>query len=1022
MYTRAWSTRAESRGGTVPSRLIDPRAEDAVGELAPSTAQRAREEEVGPLAAAWSTAFFSAAVLALVATPVLRRLALASDFMDHPGDRKVHHRPMPYLGGAAIIAGALGGLILGDRIDARVGVTVFGACVVGALGMFDDRHSLDAGVRLIAQIGVAALAVAFGVRLGVTGTPAIDIVITIVWIVGITNAFNLLDNMDGLAGGTAAVTAVAVFALAALGGQDVIAALTAGLAGACIGFLSYNLRPANVYMGDSGSLFLGFTLAVATLELRPAIVAPASLAVPMILLTIPILDTTTVTLARLRHGRPVSQGGKDHLSHRLVARGLSPGVAVAILVTVQMACGAIGVLMGRSVLSPWWACGAVIALVGVVVAATAGAAVYPEPAVGLPRRLLLVVAFAVVGVLAVGAPASAALLDARDSLNEGARLARLGLRYAERGERGRAAGAFDRSTREFERARDQLGGPVVSAGLVVPGLGANVRVARTVTALGSRLSRSGSHLVRAVDPNALRIRQGQVPIKELGRVAPDLARGARTLRTSLNAVEAINQAYLTPQVRSAVETLRDRLVRASRGADQAAEGAQLIPAIVGSDGPRRYFLAVQNNAESRATGGFIGNWGVLDADRGRLHLERFRRIAELNQSDGRPRELHASEEFARRYGRFDVAHTWQNVNMSPDFPTDARVMTDLYAQSGNPPVDGVVSVDPPGLAAILELTGPVNVSSWPVPITSTNVVDVTLRQAYERFSRDTRTEFLGDVADAVWKAFTTRDLPKPADLTRVLGLAARQGHLTLFSTREPEEDLFDRVHVSARIRAPRGDGLMVVSQNAAANKVDYYLHRTVDLAISVDPTASGAHGGTLPAESAVVTSQLRLALANHAPAGGLSNTAIGPYSSAFHAGENRTYLSVYSPLDFQSAELDGKPFELESDRELGRHVYSQYVSIGPKSQRSLMLRMQGVVPLAPGGWYALELNHQALLNRDSVKVSVSVPSGWRIAETVGLGTARGARAFGTFHLNRARTVLVRVERTGVAGFWDRLRT
>ena len=214
---------------------------------------------------------------------------------------------------------------------------------------------------------------------------------------------------------------------------------------------------------------------------------------------------------------------------------------------------------------------------------------------------------------------------------------------------------------------------------------------------------------------------------------------------------------------------------------------------------------------------------------------------------------------------------------------------------------------------------------------------------------------------------------------------------------------------------------MVVSQNAAGNKVDYYLHRRVDLDIFLDPAPSGTHGGTLPATSAVVKTRLRLVLANRAPAAGLSSTAIGPYSSAFRAGENRTFLSVYSPLDFHSARLDGKPFELESARELGRHVYSQYVSIGPKSQRSVTLRMQGVVPLEPGGWYALDLSHQALLYADAMSVAVTVPSGWRIAETIGFDTRTRSRAFGTFRLDTARTVFVRVERTGVAGFWDRLR-
>src|SRR5205807_10315613 len=171
------------------------------------------------------------------------------------------------------------------------------------------------------------------------------------------------------------------------------------------------------------------------------------------------------------------------------------------------------------------------------------------------------------------------------------------------------------------------------------------------------------------------------------------------------------------------------------------------------------------------TGGLIGDWSVLVADHGRVHVERFHRIDELNTPT--PRVVHASEEFLRRYGQYDIGQTWQNVNMSPDFPTVGGVIADLFPQSGGQAVDGVIAVDPPGLASILRLTGPVRVPGWPDPVTADNVVDVTLRDSYERFAREARHQFLGDVAERAWTALTSADLGELPRVARAFGEAAR---------------------------------------------------------------------------------------------------------------------------------------------------------------------------------------------------------------------------------------------------------
>ena len=207
------------------------------------------------------------------------------------------------------------------------------------------------------------------------------------WIVGVTNAINLLDNMDALAAGVSAVAALSVFALAILGRQPVVATLAAAVAGACLGFLVYNRPPASIFMGDAGSLFLGFVLAILTINVSPAVFPPVSFLIPLLLLAIPVLDTTVVTLARLRRGRPVSQGGRDHLSHRLAKRGLRRRTAVAVLIGCESVLGMLAVLAGRRVMPGGRRRRGGGGHGGGLLAVTAKAKVYREPVVGFPRRL-----------------------------------------------------------------------------------------------------------------------------------------------------------------------------------------------------------------------------------------------------------------------------------------------------------------------------------------------------------------------------------------------------------------------------------------------------------------------------------------------------------------------------------------------------------------------------------------------------------------------------------------------------------
>jgi UDP-GlcNAc:undecaprenyl-phosphate GlcNAc-1-phosphate transferase len=195
----------------------------------------------------------------------------------------------------------------------------------------DDLRGLSPWLRLAIEVGAAVVMFDQGVRVNMFAADGLDLAFTIVWVVGIVNALNLLDNMDGLSAGVACIAGVSFFAIAVANGQDLVAALSLAIAGCAAGFLRHNFHPARIYMGDAGSLFLGFTLAVIGLKLRFDGPNQVTFFVPILVLGVAIFDTTLVTVTRLIHHRSPVRGGRDHTSHRLVFVGLPVRVAVGLI-------------------------------------------------------------------------------------------------------------------------------------------------------------------------------------------------------------------------------------------------------------------------------------------------------------------------------------------------------------------------------------------------------------------------------------------------------------------------------------------------------------------------------------------------------------------------------------------------------------------------------------------------------------------------------------------------------------------
>ncbi len=299
----------------------------------------------------------AACAVALALTPVARHLALKAGFVDTPGPRKIHDHTIAYGGGFAVaismlLAAAAGMYFCRDlaaehaRDDlAPPEYLVLGLGALGALllGWYDDKVKLSPFMKLAGQVVLAVGAVAGGVRItALIGDNLFMRCVTVVWIVLITNSFNLLDNMDGLCAGTGAIAAAVLAIVALNSGQWALAVALVSLAGACMGFLRYNRAPARIFLGDAGSLFIGYLMACFTVLVTYYHYRGGShlaVGIPLLVLAIPLYDTASVIIIRLKERRPVMRGDTSHFSHRLVDLGMTRRQAVA---TIHLACLAIG--------------------------------------------------------------------------------------------------------------------------------------------------------------------------------------------------------------------------------------------------------------------------------------------------------------------------------------------------------------------------------------------------------------------------------------------------------------------------------------------------------------------------------------------------------------------------------------------------------------------------------------------------------------------------------------------------------
>ncbi len=292
---------------------------------------------------AYVVAFTIALAVAYFITPRVIGLAIKTGAMDAPDARKVHTKPIPRMGGLAIYAGFILAVLASMHVNREILGLLAGGTVILIVGIIDDLMQLPAKVKLMGQIVAAAVLVLFGVRIEWITNPFGDILyldylavpLTILWVVGLTNTVNLIDGLDGLAAGVSTIASVTILLVALQQNFWTVAILSAALAGSALGFLQHNFNPAKIFMGDTGSMFLGYMLAAVSVIGAVKSAATIALIVPIVALGLPIMDTAFAIIRRYMSGRPIFKPDKGHLHHRLLEMGLTQKQAVLLMYVIS---------------------------------------------------------------------------------------------------------------------------------------------------------------------------------------------------------------------------------------------------------------------------------------------------------------------------------------------------------------------------------------------------------------------------------------------------------------------------------------------------------------------------------------------------------------------------------------------------------------------------------------------------------------------------------------------------------------
>jgi hypothetical protein len=590
------------------------------------------------------------------------------------------------------------------------------------------------------------------------------------------------------------------------------------------------------------------------------------------------------------------------------------------------------------------------------------------------RRLVLAAWGAVVGLSVVlSVPTALSAFESRAEVKKGIDATHQALREVASGNAPAAVTQLKLATIDLGRAQRRTAAWSNLGGYLVPIVAQHQRAVAGLTRAGRNLTVSAAHHARAVDFRGLKYQDGQISLEAIRALAPPVDSLDTQVAAAQAAVSHNSSGWLLAPIARRLDRLRTELSKAKAETELAHMAVASGPALLGADGVRHYIVVFMTPAETRGLDGFIGAYGMLTVDHGRIRLTSSGRAADLSNHPP-PLPLKGPLDYLFRYGSFAPQNHFEDLAYSPDFPTVASVISGLYQQTGGGHVDGVLSLDPYALGALLQLTGPFSIPGLTDQLTSSNAADVLLRQQYtvqpQPIPDAQRRDLLQDALRIGFLRLASASLPAPSGMASVLGPQARQGHLLFWSNHPADQPLLRRLRLDGAFPqpGPGSDVLAVTVANAANNKIDAYLHERVTDLVHYHP-ATGE-----------VTSTVTISLGNAVPTTGLSDYVIGSYAgSGLPPRTNFMWLSVYSPLQLAGASVDQRPIAFSTAMpELGVSAYSTYLAVPAQSTVVLTLSFAG--KLRPNPTYDLSLRLQPLVNEPIVSVSVDPSPGWKTTD------------------------------------------
>jgi hypothetical protein len=573
------------------------------------------------------------------------------------------------------------------------------------------------------------------------------------------------------------------------------------------------------------------------------------------------------------------------------------------------------------------------------------------------RRVVVRLGSVAAGVVVVGSGLLAlAGVAARGSVERGVDQAEAGLAAARRGDTAEAAERLLAAERSFASAERTVGAWWMAPARLVPLVGHQASALDEAVAVGRRVADAGAESAGSADLEAVRLVRGRVDLDAVEALRPPLLRLDQTLRSARAALADGDSPWLVSPIADRLDRLRREVVDGAEDAELARLGIDAVPALLGRDQPAHYLVLFASAAESRAMGGFISAYAEVVFDRGSMTLARSGKITDLNEA-GEGRAFTDPDVFPLRYLSRGPETHWQQISGTADLPTVAEASRQLWPQSGGDALAGVVFVDTAGLAALLELTGPVEVPGTGRVLAADTASDYLLRALYDDFPVDEeRDAFVERVLVAVVDAVRARSLPGPEGLGEALAPATDRGQLLVHSFDRDAAELLARLGIDGALPPlDGGDFFSLRWDNYGANKIDAYLERAITYDATYDP-GTGA-----------VEADVRIDLRNLAPATGLPPIVIGNILRE-PVGTNLAQLAVHSPLQLVDARVDGSAAPVNTNEEYGRFVHGVNVQVPPGGTVTVELTLRGRIDADPA--YRLRVSEGAAALPASMTVRV----------------------------------------------------